>query len=68
MGKGQSVELELETFSHIRTTTRSFSDELTSRGIAHTFEVYANGDHGSKIRERLERRVLRFFSEVLRAQ
>lgn len=58
----------LEGFSHIRTTTRSFSDELTSRGVAHTFEVYANGDHGNKIRERLETRVFRFFSEVLRDQ
>jgi S-formylglutathione hydrolase len=55
----------LEEFSHIRTTTRAFSQELASRGIGHTFEVYAGGDHSNKIRERLETRVLRFFSEVL---
>lgn len=55
----------LEEFSHIRTTTRAFSQELASRGIGHTFEIYAGGDHSNKIRERLETRVLRFFSEVL---
>lgn len=55
----------LEEFSHIRTTTRAFSQELASRGIGHTFEIYAGGDHSNKLRERLETRVLRFFSEVL---
>lgn len=55
----------LEEFSHIRVTTRAFADELASRGIPHTFEVYAGGDHENKIRERIETRVLRFFSEVL---
>jgi S-formylglutathione hydrolase len=58
----------LEEFSHVRTTTRAFSQELASRGIGHTFEVYAGGDHVNKIRERLEMRVLRFFSEVLSFQ
>ena len=56
----------LEEFSHIRTTTRAFSEELANRGIGHTFEVYAGGDHSNKLRERLETRVLGFFSEVLK--
>jgi S-formylglutathione hydrolase len=55
----------LEEFSHIRTATQLFSAELTKRGIAHTFEVYADGTHESGIRQRIETRVLRFFSEVL---
>jgi S-formylglutathione hydrolase FrmB len=55
----------LEEFSHIRTGTRALSDELTERGIGHTFEVYANGTHMSHIRQRIETRLLRFFSEVL---
>jgi hypothetical protein len=37
---------------------------LAKSGIAHTFEVYANGDHSNRIRERLETRVFRFFSDV----
>jgi S-formylglutathione hydrolase FrmB len=55
----------LEEFSHIRIATQAFSDELTKRGIAHTFEVYADGTHESRIRQRIETRLLRFFSEVL---
>ena len=55
----------LEEFSHIRSGTRALSEELTQRGIPHTFEVYADGTHESRIRQRIETRVLRFFSEVL---
>jgi S-formylglutathione hydrolase FrmB len=56
---------ELEEFSHIRIGTRALSEELSERGIPHTFEVYAGGTHESRIRQRIETRVLRFFSEVL---
>jgi S-formylglutathione hydrolase FrmB len=55
----------LEEFSHIRLATRAFSEELTKRNIPHTFEVYANGTHESRIRQRFETRLLPFFSEVL---
>lgn len=58
----------LEEFSHIRQTTQALSRELASRGIGHTFEVYAGGDHSNKLRERLETRVLPFFSQVLSVQ
>jgi len=56
---------ENEEFSHIRTTTNLFSKALAEQNIPHAFEVYPVGDHGSKIRERLETRVLQFFSEKL---
>jgi S-formylglutathione hydrolase FrmB len=55
-----------EEFSHIRSATRAFSEELAERGIPHTFEVYADGTHESKIRERIETRLLRFFSDIWR--
>jgi S-formylglutathione hydrolase len=55
----------LEEFTHIRTATRAFSQELAARGIGHTFEVYPDGDHSNKIRERIEKRVFRFFADVL---
>ena len=42
-----------------------FSRKLAERNIPHGFEVYAGGDHGNKIRERLETKVLQFFSTVL---
>lgn len=56
----------LEEFPHIRTATRAFSEALAARGIPHTFEVYAGGDHINKIGDRIETSVLRFFSDVLR--
>ena len=54
-----------EEFSHIRLTSQEFSRKLAERNIPHGFEVYAGGDHGNKIRERLETKVLQFFSTVL---
>ncbi|MBV9959787.1 MAG: hypothetical protein JO360_15285 [Acidobacteria bacterium] len=54
-----------EEFSHIRIASRKFADELTERSIPHIFEVYQGGDHGNKIRERIETRVLQFFSRTL---
>jgi S-formylglutathione hydrolase FrmB len=56
---------EREEFSHIRLGTALFSKALAERNIPHGFEVYAGGDHGSRIRERLETRVLQFFSDKL---
>lgn len=54
-----------EQFTHIRIATALFSKSLAERGIPHTFEIYAGGDHRSKVKERLETRVFGFFSEKL---
>jgi enterochelin esterase-like enzyme len=43
---------------------RALHDLLTGFGIPHFFEIY-EGNHGNRIRERLERIVLPFFSETL---
>ena len=56
---------EHEDFAVIRNGTRMLSAELASRGIPHVFDVYADGDHSSQLRKRIETRVLPFFSEVL---
>ena len=56
---------EKEEFSHIRIATALFSKLLTERTIPHVFEVYPKGDHGSRIRERLETRLFPFFNEKL---
>ncbi|MGI9167926.1 MAG: hypothetical protein ACR2G5_16365 [Pyrinomonadaceae bacterium] len=42
-----------------------FSKALAERSIPHMFEVYEGGDHSSKIRQRLETRLLQFFSDKL---
>jgi S-formylglutathione hydrolase len=54
-----------EEFSHIRITSTLFSKALAERNIPHIFEIYEGGDHGNKIRERVETRVLQFFSTRL---
>lgn len=54
-----------EEFSHIRITTALFSKALADRNIPHVFEVYEGGDHSNKIRERVETRLLQFFSDKL---
>jgi S-formylglutathione hydrolase FrmB len=59
---------EFDEFTHIRRATAKLSAELSEREIPHLFEIYAGGDHGNKIRERLENKVLPFFSNVLEKQ
>jgi len=39
-------------------------EALTRFGVAHTFETY-EGDHGNRIPQRLEEKVLPFFSQQL---
>jgi S-formylglutathione hydrolase len=56
---------EKEQFTHIRTGAQQFSQALAQRGIPHQFEVYPEGDHGSRIRVRMETRVIQFFNEKL---
>ena len=57
-----------EEFSSVRIASRLFSKALAEQDIPHVFEVYEGGDHVSKIGQRLETRVLPFFSEKLAGQ
>ena len=54
-----------EEFSHIKIATQQFSRELSNRSIPHVFEIYEGGTHNSKIRQRVETRLLPFFAEKL---
>jgi len=45
-------------------TNRQLSEALTRLDVANTFEVY-EGDHGNRVRERFETKVLPFFSQLL---
>ncbi len=56
---------QFEPNTHIVMATVNFSKALAEHGVPHTFEIYAGGDHGNKIKERLETRVFKFFSEKL---
>ena len=56
---------EKEEFVHIRIGVKLLSTTFSELNIPHQFEVYANGTHGSLIRQRMETRVLPFFNETL---
>jgi S-formylglutathione hydrolase FrmB len=56
---------EKEQFVHIRTGVQAFSKALSVLNVPHQFEVYPEGDHGSRIRLRMETRVIEFFNEKL---
>ena len=49
----------------IADTIRTFDQVLTGYGVAHVFEIYS-GDHVSGVDERLETKVIPFFSEHLK--
>lgn len=54
-----------DEFSHIPAGSLALSRALSEHGIPHAFEVY-QGDHNRQIPERLETRVLPFFSRILK--
>ena len=56
---------EKEEFAHIRLGVKLLSTTFSELNVPHQFEVYADGDHGSLIRRRMETRVLPFFNEKL---
>jgi S-formylglutathione hydrolase FrmB len=54
-----------EVFPDIRLNTPRFARALAERGIPHRFEIYPGGTHESMLKERLEKYILPFFSDVL---
>jgi S-formylglutathione hydrolase FrmB len=64
--RGIAVDVgELDQFTHIRRTVAKLSAELSDREIPHAFEIYKDGNHGNKIRERFDTRVIPFFTTML---
>jgi len=56
---------ESDGLTDIPVNARALHESLTKMGIEHFFEIY-DGDHGNRVRERLERVVFPFFSRNLR--
>jgi enterochelin esterase-like enzyme len=54
-----------DEFSHILLTNRELSQALRRNGIAHTFEEH-DGDHNNRAAERIETKLLPFFSRSLK--
>jgi pimeloyl-ACP methyl ester carboxylesterase len=53
-----------DNFSDIPARAQELDSVLTSLGVPHEFELYEGG-HGSRIRERIEKKVIPFFSQYL---
>jgi S-formylglutathione hydrolase FrmB len=67
--RGIAIDVgEVDEFTHIRIASAKLSAELSEREIPHFFEIYKDGDHGNKIRERFSSKLIPFFSAVLQKQ
>jgi S-formylglutathione hydrolase len=64
--KMKAIALDIGLQDNLITGNRLIVERMTAFGIAHTFETY-EGDHGNRIPERLEQKVLPFFSKQLSA-
>ncbi len=62
--KLKAIALDIGLQDNLIGGNRLLVDGLTRFGIAHTFETY-EGDHGNRIPQRLEEKVLPFFSKQL---
>lgn len=59
-----AVKFDVGTMDNLIAANRLIDEAMTRAGIKHTFETY-EGDHNGKIAERLETKVLPFFSTNL---
>jgi enterochelin esterase-like enzyme len=62
-----AIAMDVGDQDNLAATNRQMDQSLTQLGVAHTFEVY-EGNHGNRVKERFETKVLPFFSENLKAQ
>jgi S-formylglutathione hydrolase FrmB len=62
--KYKAIALDIGLQDGLITSNRVFVDRLNRFGVVHTFETY-EGDHGNRIPQRLEEKVLPFFSNQL---
>jgi len=63
--KYKAIALDIGLQDNLITSNRVLVEAMTRYGIAHTFETY-EGDHGNRIPQRLEEKVLPFFSKHLK--
>ena len=62
----KAIALDIGLQDNLITSNQVFVEALTRFGVAHTFETY-EGDHGNRIPQRLEEKVLPFFSNSCRS-
>jgi S-formylglutathione hydrolase FrmB len=62
--KYKAIAMDVGLQDNLITSNRVFEEALTRFGVQHTFETY-EGDHSSRVAQRLEEKVLPFFSHQL---
>ena len=62
--KYKAIAIDVGLQDNLITSNRVLDDALSRFGVMHTFETY-EGDHNNRIPQRLEEKVLPFFSNVL---
>ena len=62
--KYKAIMLDVGNQDGLAASNRQLVDSLKAFGVPHTFETY-EGDHGNKVTERIEMKVLPFFSNQL---
>ena len=63
----RAIQFDCGDADGLQTPNLILSAQLKKLGVAHLYEKYP-GDHVNKIRERVETRLLPFFSEFLKTQ
>ena len=63
--KYKAIALDIGLQDNLITSNKVLVEAMTRYGIVHTFETY-EGDHGNRIPQRLEEKVLPFFSRHLK--
>jgi len=60
----KAIAMDVGLQDNLITSNRVFEEALTRFGLTHTFETY-EGDHSNHVADRLEQKVLPFFSQQL---
>ncbi len=63
----RAITMDVGDMDNLMASNKQMDEALTRLGVTHTFEVY-EGNHGNRVKERFETKVLPFFSTNLKAQ
>jgi hypothetical protein len=61
----RAIAMDVGDQDNLAASNKQMDESLTRLGVMHTFEVY-EGNHGNRVKERFETKVLPFFSEYLK--
>jgi enterochelin esterase-like enzyme len=64
--KYRAIMMDVGTMDNLMASNKQMDESLIRLGVPHTFETY-EGNHGNRVKERFETKVLPFFSANLKA-